>query len=154
MCVVDDDSFIIITIDYYLLILLLIITVGLVIIIVIMIVIINKSIYAKQNQLDFQTNVDAVWVNEWSDHWLQKWKIPFNVTKCHAMAFFNSQDVLPSYMLNTTNIIWVEEPRYLGVTLQQDLNFDKRIPDKTSRILRDIMHALRTAPVVSLCQLL
>ena len=68
VCVVDDDSFIIITSDYYLLILLLIITVGLVIIIVIMIVIINKSIYAKQNQLDFQTNVDAVRVYEWSDH--------------------------------------------------------------------------------------
>ena len=66
-------------------------------------------------------------------------------------GFFNSRDVLLSYMLDTTKVTWVEEPRSLGVTLQQDLKFDKRISDKTSRILGDIMHALRTAPVVSLC---
>ena len=66
-------------------------------------------------------------------------------------GFFNSRDVLLSYMLDTTKVTWVEEPRSLGVTLQQDLKFDKRISDKTNRILGDIMHALRTAPVVSLC---
>ena len=74
--------------------------------------------------------------------------MPFNVTKCHAMAF-NSRAVLPSYRLGTTNVLWVEETRYLGVTLQQNLKFDKHISekvDKASGILGTIKHTIRTAP--------
>ena len=96
----------------------------------------------KQEQLDFQANIDAVY--EWS----QKWEMSFNVTKCHAMAF-NSRAVLPSERLGTTNVLWVEETRYLGVTLQQNLKFDKHISekmDKASRILGAIEHTIRAAP--------
>ena len=72
----------------------------------------------------------------------------FNVTKCHAMAF-NSRAVLPSYRLGTTIVLWVKETRYLRVTLQQNLKFDKHVSekvDKTSRILGTIKHTIRTAP--------
>ena len=52
----------------------------------------NTSLYAddtllylevntKQDRLDFQVIIYAVY--EWS----QKWEMPFNVTKCHAMGF-------------------------------------------------------------------
>ena len=83
------------------------------------------------NGKSFFTNVDANIdaVYEWS----QKWEMPFNVTKCYAMAF-NSRAVLPSYRLGTTNILWVEEARYLGVTLQQNLKFDKHISEKWTRL--------------------
>ena len=40
-----------------------------------------QEVNTKQDQLDFQANVDRVY--EWS----QKWEMPFNVTKCHAMGF-------------------------------------------------------------------
>ena len=36
-----------------------------------------QEVNTKQDQLDFQANIDAVY--EWS----QKWKMPFKVTKCH-----------------------------------------------------------------------
>ena len=59
--------------------------------------------------------------------------------------------MLPSYRLGTTNVVWAEETRYLGlgVTLQQNLKFDKHISekvDKGSRILGAIKHTIRTAP--------
>ena len=57
-----------------------------------------QEVNTKQDQLDFQAYIDAVF--EWS----QKWEMPFNVTKCHAMAF-NSRAVLPSYKLGTTNVL-------------------------------------------------
>ena len=67
-----------------------------------------------------------------------------------SMAFI-SRAVLPSYRLGTTNVLWVEETRYLGgVTLQQNLKFDKQHisekVDKASRILGIINHTIRTAP--------
>ena len=65
-----------------------------------------QEVNTKQDQLDFQANVDRVY--EWS----QKWEIPFNVIKYHAMAF-NSRAVLPSYRLGSTNVLWVEKTRYL-----------------------------------------
>ena len=98
-----------------------------------------QGVNTKQDQLDFQANIDVVY--EWS----QNWEMPFNVTKCHAMAF-NSRAVLPSYRLGATNVVWA---RYLGVTLQQNLKFDKHISekvDKGSRILGAIKHTIRTAP--------
>ena len=49
--------------------------------------------------------------------------MPFNVTKCHTMAF-NFRDVLASYMLGTTKVTWVEETRYLSITMQQYLIFN------------------------------
>ena len=88
--------------------------------------------------IGFPSKYDAVY--EWS----QKWEMPFNVTKCHAMAF-NSRAVLQSYRLGTTNVLWVEETRYLGVTLQQNLKFNKHISekvDKASRILSTIKHTV------------
>ena len=78
----------------------------------------------------------------------KKLEMPFNVTKCHAMAF-NSRAVLPSYRLGTTNVVWVEETQYLGVTLQQNLKFDKHISEKVgkaSRILGVIKHTIQTEP--------
>ena len=101
-----------------------------------------QEVNTKQDQLDFQANIDKVY--EWS----KKWKMSFNVTKCHAMAF-NSRAVLPSYRLGTTNVLWVEETRYLEVTLQQNLKFEKHISekvDKARRILGTIKHTIQTAP--------
>ena len=75
----------------------------------------------KQDQLDFQASIDAVY--EWS----QKWEMPFNVTKCHAMAF-NSRPVLPDYSLG-----------------KLDKHISEKV-DKASRILGAIKHTIRTAP--------
>ena len=49
--------------------------------------------------------------------------MPFNDNKCHAIAFGNKTS-LPSYKLeNNTSLEWVEETKYLGVTIQTNLKF-------------------------------
>ena len=50
--------------------------------------------------------------------------MPFNDNKCHAIAFGNKTS-LPSYKLGNTSLEWAEETKYLGVTLQTNLKFDK-----------------------------
>ena len=67
------------------------------------------------------------------------------------MSCYGSRAVLPIFRLGTTNVLWVEETRYLGVTLQQNLKFDKQHiisekVDKASRIIGTIKHTIRTAP--------
>ena len=61
---------------------------------------------------------------------------------------FNSRAVLPSYRVGTTNVLWVEETRHLGVTCSKilgSINTSEKV-DKASRILGTIKHTIRTAP--------
>ena len=72
----------------------------------------------------------------------------FNDNKCHAIAFGNKSS-LPSYKLGNTSLEWVEETKYLGVTIQTNLKFDKHIEHKTrltSRALGMVKFTLYTAP--------
>ena len=55
----------------------------------------------------------------------------------------------PSYKLGNTSLEWVEETKYLGVTIQTNLKFDKHIEHKTrltSRALGMVKFTLYTAP--------
>ena len=56
----------------------------------------------------------------------------FNDNKSHAIAFGNKSS-LPSYKLGNTSLEWVEETKYLGVTIQTNLKFDKHIEHKTGQ---------------------
>ena len=74
--------------------------------------------------------------------------MPFNVTKCHAIAF-GCATGLPCYKLGDTPLEWVEEMKYLCVIMQANLKFDKHITQKTqkaSRVLGMIKYALHDAP--------
>lgn len=77
--------------------------------------------------------------------------MPFNITKCHAMSFITT-DTLPTYKLGQASIPWVDSTKYLGATLQQDLNFDQHISqkiDKATKILGAIKYTLNCAPIPS-----
>ena len=91
---------------------------------------------------NFQLSIDALY------NWSQRWKMPFNDNKCHAIAFGN-KTFLPSYKLGNTSLEWVEETKYLGVTIQTNLKFDKHIEHKTrqaSKVLGMVKFTLYDAP--------
>jgi len=95
--------------------------------------------------MELQKNIDAVY------QWSQKWRMPFNIIKCHTMSF-NTTDTLPTYKLGQASIPWVDSSKYPGVTLQQDLNFNQHISqkiDKATKILGAIKYTLNCAPIPS-----
>lgn len=109
-----------------------------------------QDVTSDQDSAKFQRNIDAV------QKWSQKWMMPFNINKCHAMAFdTGNNNITPAYKLGTTDIPWTTNTRYLGVTLQHDLKFDQHVSkktDKASKILGAIKHTLHGTP--SKCRLL
>lgn len=101
-----------------------------------------QRVNSEADAADFQVNIDAVY------NWSQQWKMPFNESKCHAISF-GCQTGLPSYKLGSTPVQWTEETKYLGVTMQSNLKFDKHIvlkSQKASRVLGAIKFALHDAP--------
>jgi len=93
--------------------------------------------------MEFQKNIAAVY------QWSQKWRMPSDITKCHAMSF-NTTDTLPTYKLGQASIPWVDSTKYLGATLQQDPNFDQHLSqkiDKATKILGAMKYMLNSAPI-------
>ena len=78
---------------------------------------------------NFQLSIDALY------NWSQRWKMPFNDNKCHAIAFGNKSS-LRSCKLGNTSLEWVEETKYLGVTIQTNLKFDKHINTKLDKLAK------------------
>ena len=104
-----------------------------------------QEVNCYEESVEFQKNIDAV------QTWSQKWKMPFNASKCHAIAF-NKRSQTPAYKLGDADIPWTDKTRYLGITLQQDLKFDQHIAQKTSKatkILGAIKYTLHSAPTKS-----
>jgi hypothetical protein len=90
----------------------------------------------------FQKNIEAVY------HWSEKWRMPFNDKKCHAINFGNANPKL-TYMLGDSPLAWTASTKYLGVTIQSDLKFDQHIQKKcgkSRKILGGIKHLMYSAP--------
>jgi hypothetical protein len=116
----------------------------------------NISLYADDtllyqhvnNDLEstaFQNNINEVY------KWSQKWKMPFNISKCHVITFGN-YSIHPTYYLGSAIIPWAEQTKYLGVIFQSNLRFDDHIKEKTEKagkILGAIKYLLHSAPTNS-----
>ena len=101
-----------------------------------------QEVTSENDVRTFQSNIDAV------HKWSKRWHMPFNETKCQAMSF-GGDDLKPPYRLGDVLLTWVSETKYLGVTIQSDLKFDKHIAEKTQKarkILGAIKHTLFDAP--------
>ena len=81
---------------------------------------------------NFQLRVDALY------NWSKRWKMQFNYNKCHAIAFGN-RTYFPSYKLGSTPLEWVKDSKYLGVTIQTSLKFDKHIEHKTRQAASNVL---------------
>ena len=64
--------------------------------------------------------------------WSFEWKMPFNVDKCEFMSFTCSGTSDPKYTLRTKQLVKVNATKYLGVHLQENLQFDTHITEKIS----------------------
>ena len=62
--------------------------------------------------------------------------MPFNDNKCHAIA---------SYKLGSTSLEWVEETKYLGVTIQTNLKFEHKTR-QASKVIGIVKFTLYDAP--------
>jgi len=70
----------------------------------------------------FQTNINAL------HHWAKNWCMSFNIDRCFILAF-NATANSPSATnsLDGIPLSIVEKTKYLGVTLQSNLKFDRHI---------------------------
>lgn len=101
-----------------------------------------QQVTTDEDAARFQNNIDAV------HRWSVEWKMQFNESKCHMIAFGN-QEFKPQYKLGDTSMIWASSTKYLGVIMQSDLKFDQHIKlkrDKAMRTLGSIKHILHAAP--------
>ena len=92
----------------------------------------------------FQQNLDAL------GRWATKWGMEFNVNKSKILIFNNTNnEPTPTYTLNKIALEQVSNSRYLGVTLQDDLRFNKHIETKITAAKKQlgmVKRALFRAP--------
>ena len=107
----------------------------------------DTLIYSEVNSIQdehiFQTNINAL--HEWS----AKWKMPFNTDKCEVIVFSKVSSSTPNYSLGGSKLKCVDDTKYLGITLQSNLKFDKHITKKindTTKVLGCIKYTLYEAP--------
>ena len=66
--------------------------------------------------------------------WETRWKMSFHPGKCQALHVTRKRDPLKgNYHLHGQNLKTVEETKYLGVTISQDLSWDSHISHITNR---------------------
>jgi hypothetical protein len=107
----------------------------------------DTLIYSEVNSIRdaqlFQENINAL--QEWS----VRWKMPFNTDKCEVIVFNKGSSPTPSYTLGDSKLKCVDETRYLGITVQSNLKFNKHITKKindATRVLGCIKYTLYEAP--------
>ena len=84
-----------------------------------------QEVTTAEQEAEFQRNISAVY------QWSKQWQMPFNEGKSQLLLFGEtSTSTAVSYKLGNTTIKRVEETKYLGVILQQDLCFDSHIDSK------------------------
>lgn len=65
--------------------------------------------------------------------WFQKWKLQVNTDKSVAVMFNRPRNTFTNISINGQTIPWSPHTKYLGVTLDQNLNFNKHIQSQTKR---------------------
>ncbi|GFX50266.1 RNA-directed DNA polymerase from mobile element jockey [Trichonephila clavipes] len=74
--------------------------------------------------------------------WLRKWRIKINVAKSQAIIFIKGQyrNRLQELKLFRSNIPWVREVEYLGVTLDSKLTFNSHINKITCKFKKSSLY--------------
>ncbi|GBN61919.1 putative RNA-directed DNA polymerase from transposon X-element [Araneus ventricosus] len=66
--------------------------------------------------------------------WLIRWKIKVNADKCQAVYFTSSRKVPDPPMLYRRAIKWSKDTKYLGVTLDSRLTYEKHINNINKKV--------------------
>ena len=97
------------------------------------------------DQWKIQSDLDAL--SRWSDTWCMK----FNLSKCVVLKVELPHQVpkpAPTLQLNNQPLTVTQYMKYLGITFQQDLKFDRHISNtitKANRVLYRLMRCLHYA---------
>ena len=101
-----------------------------------------QAITNQSDVMKFQQNLNSL------STWTKTWGMDFNLTKSKIIAFKQKLPV-PSYTLNGYVLEHTANIRYLGVMLQENLQFDSHIETKISNAKRQlgmVKRALHWAP--------
>jgi hypothetical protein len=68
------------------------------------------------------------------EQWVTKWDIQFNPSICRVIQITNRNSVIPTqYLLHNTILETVSSAKYLGITISNDLTWNKHINNITTK---------------------
>ena len=89
---------------------------------------IYKQIKNNNDQIELQRDLNLL------DSWRAKWGMRFNTAKCNIMRVSRKRSTfLHSYTLSGQVLGEVEDTKYLGVTLRDNLDWSKHITTTTTK---------------------
>ena len=103
-----------------------------------------REIGCLEDQLALQRDLDAL------EAWASRWGMKFNPSKCVILSISRSTPLFKIYSLCGTPLQHVSEAKYLGVTLSNDLQWNKHIQSLSSKasstlgLLRRNLHGCPT----------
>ena len=81
-----------------------------------------RTIHTNEDALALQTVLDNL------QTWERKWQISFNLNKCEVLRITNKRKIInSSYSFHGTALQTVDEAKYLGVTIQRNLNWKPHV---------------------------
>ena len=97
-----------------------------------------QEVKSAEQEAEFQQNISSIY------QWSKRWKMPFNEEKAQLLLLFGETctPTVVNYKLGNTTIKRVEETKYPGVILQQDLCFDSHIDSKIASA-RELLEAIK-----------
>lgn len=90
--------------------------------------VIYRTIHSVQDTLQLQSDLDKL------SEWEQKWKMGFNISKCHIMHVSRSRRTInTTYTLHNEPLSVVSQATYLGVEVSSNLSWTPHINKVTSK---------------------
>ena len=102
-----------------------------------------RDITCEEDQLTFQKDLAAL------QDWVEKWGMRFNLKKCNILRISQRRPRDRFYTMCGEILQEVQEAKYLGVYISNNLKWEKHISAKTSRVnstLHFISRTLRHCP--------
>lgn len=103
-----------------------------------------REINSFQDTQTLQNDIDAL------GSWAREWGMRFQPVKCNTMTVSNKKkNIRYNYTLEGTELESLDHIKYLGVTITQNLNWNKHITlmcNKTQKILGLVKRNLKTCP--------
>jgi hypothetical protein len=102
---------------------------------------IYRQVINISDGLALQQDINAI------DKWSKEWHMPFNVSKTKLIKFgkqYTDDTNANSYELQGESITEVEQVKYLGITLNNKLNFNEHIQGKINKAMQILGMLRRT----------
>ena len=106
--------------------------------------VVYKKIICREDTNQLQLDLDRL------QEWERDWNMEFHPQKCHLLRVSNKRDpIKANYTIHSQTLVEVEQAKYLGVTIHQTVNWNKRISTiakKGNKIRAFIQRNMRQCP--------